>query len=150
GQFFGTPHYVSPEQARGSQQLDIRSDLYSLGCTFYYAFSGRYPFQGTTALDIIARRLESDPVPLTSLRADIPQHLAGVVHRLMPRKPEHRFQSPAELLDALSYALGNLPREKSPTSNGPSAISPTVLTDAPPANAEARIEAEEERTRRCQ
>src|SRR5262249_17838862 len=62
--FVGTPAYVSPEQARNVHEVDIRSDLYSLGCTFYYALAGRPPFQASTPLQVVVQHLEKEAEPI--------------------------------------------------------------------------------------
>ena len=67
GSFVGTPDYVAPEQARDIHDVDIRSDLYSLGCTFYYALTGRPPFRGKNPMEVIVQHLEQEPTPLEAL-----------------------------------------------------------------------------------
>jgi serine/threonine protein kinase len=101
----GTPAFMSPEQAQNFHDVDIRSDLYSLGCTFYYVLTGHLPFGGTTTLEFLTGHLGGDPVPVQRWRPDIPPGVAAIVHRLMAKKPEQRFQTPAELLAELSFAL---------------------------------------------
>jgi serine/threonine-protein kinase len=106
GSFVGTPDYVSPEQARNIHQVDIRSDLYSLGCTLYFALSGHRPFKADSVLEIIVQHLEKQPVPLEQHRPEIPPALASIIRRLMSKKPEKRFQTPTELLGELSFFYG--------------------------------------------
>src|SRR5258707_448216 len=101
--FVGTPAYVSPEQARNIHQVDIRSDLYSLGCTFYHALAGRKPFRASTPLQIVVQHLEKDAEPIERLRREVPSALASIIRRLMAKKPEKRFQTPAELLGELGF-----------------------------------------------
>jgi eukaryotic-like serine/threonine-protein kinase len=101
--FAGTPDFVSPEQARSLHDVDIRSDLYSLGCTFYYALAGRKPFQGATPLEIVLQHIEKEPDPLEYLRPELPPALAGFIRRLMEKRPDKRFQSPNELLAEMGF-----------------------------------------------
>jgi hypothetical protein len=101
GAVIGTPDYISPEQATDIHQADIRSDLYSLGCTFYFALSGQVPFPGQTIQEKVLHHALDDPLPVRSIRADIPDNLAAVVHRLMHKCPDRRFQTPADLLAEL-------------------------------------------------
>jgi eukaryotic-like serine/threonine-protein kinase len=112
--FVGTPAYVSPEQARNVHEVDIRSDLYSLGCTFYHALAGRPPFQASSPLQIVVQHLEKEPEPVENHRPEIPSALASIIRRLMAKKPEKRFQTPAELLNELGFFYAqdrnNLPR----------------------------------------
>jgi hypothetical protein len=100
--FVGTPDYVSPEQARNMHAVDIRSDLYSLGCTFYYALAGRRPFEGATLLEVLVGHLESEAEPLEAVRPEVPGAVTAIVRRLMAKDPGARFQTPAELAAALA------------------------------------------------
>lgn len=103
--FAGTPDFISPEQARSLHDVDIRSDLYSLGCTFYYAVAGRKPFLGSNALEIVLAHFEKEPDPLTSLCPDLPPVLITIIHRLMAKEPAERFQSADELLVAMGVSV---------------------------------------------
>src|SRR5262249_17134010 len=69
----GTPDYLSPEQARDLHQTDIRGDLYSLGCTFYYLLTASVPFPGGTTLEKLVRHGVQEPTPVEHLRLDVPQ-----------------------------------------------------------------------------
>ncbi len=103
----GTPDYLSPEQARNLHKADIRSDLYSLGCTFYHLLTGRVPFPGGKVMDKLIRHGTELPQPIAELRADVPAEVIAIVHRLMAKQPEDRFQTPAELVEALvPFAVG--------------------------------------------
>ena len=97
----GTPDFLSPEQARDLHQADIRSDLYSLGCTFYYLLTGEVPFPGGSTLEKLVRHGTEEAVPVEKLRSDVPPPVAAIVRRLMAKKPAERFQTPAELAAAL-------------------------------------------------
>jgi formylglycine-generating enzyme required for sulfatase activity/tRNA A-37 threonylcarbamoyl transferase component Bud32 len=109
GALMGTPDYVAPEQARDARSADIRSDLYSLGCTLYHLLAGRVPFGGGTLTEKLLSH-QMDPVPdVRRLRPDVPEAVAHVVTRLMAKKPEDRYQTPAELAGALEEALRGRP-----------------------------------------
>jgi serine/threonine protein kinase len=97
----GTPDYLSPEQARSLHRTDIRSDLYSLGCTFYFLLTGRVPFPGGSAVDKLIRHGSEEPVPVSEFRSDVPPAVAAIVAKLMAKDPADRFQTPAELAAAL-------------------------------------------------
>jgi serine/threonine protein kinase len=101
--FLGTPEYVSPEQARDATAVDVRSDLYSLGCTFYYALTGNKPFHGETVFEIIVKHVEKEPIPVEANRPEIPPALSAVIRRLMAKDPARRFQTPAELTAELDF-----------------------------------------------
>jgi serine/threonine protein kinase len=92
---------MSPEQGRDFHEVDIRSDLYSLGCTFYYGLTGQVPFPGDTAMEKLIKHLTEEPRPIRELRPEIPVPLAEIIHKLLAKSPEDRFQTPAELLAAL-------------------------------------------------
>lgn len=98
----GTPDFVSPEQTRDLHRVDIRADLYSLGCTMYYVLTGKVPFPGGSPMDKMLRHNSEEPVPIESLRMDIPPAVADIVRRLMAKDPAARFQKPAELIEALA------------------------------------------------
>jgi serine/threonine-protein kinase len=101
GQVYGTADFMSPEQGRDFHEVDIRSDLYSLGCTFYYGLTGQVPFPGDTAMEKLIKHLTEEPRPIRELRPEIPVPLAEIIHKLLAKSPEDRFQTPAELLAAL-------------------------------------------------
>jgi eukaryotic-like serine/threonine-protein kinase len=98
----GTPDYLSPEQARDLHKTDMRSDLYSLGCTFYYLLTGRVPYPGGSTLEKLIRHSTEEAEPVERLRPGVPPAVAAIVRRLMAKKPEERFQTPAELASALA------------------------------------------------
>jgi serine/threonine protein kinase len=107
GAVLGTPDYLAPEQARNASAVDVRADLYSLGCTFYFVLTGRPPFPGGTPLEKMIRHQCDDPAPVESLRSDLPEAVARAVAKLLAKKPSDRFQSPAELATVLgSYLAG--------------------------------------------
>jgi serine/threonine protein kinase len=132
--FLGTPDYVSPEQARNLHAVDIRSDLYSLGCTFYFALTGRRPFRASTAMEVIVKHLESEPEPLEDVRPEVAPEVRDIVRRLMAKNPKQRFQTPAALIEALApWCEGNGCRE--PARLRPRAPGPPGEADEQPETA---------------
>ena len=92
----GTPLYMSPEQVEG-RPVDPRSDLYSFGVTAYHMLAGRPPFDGETALAVAVQHLKNEPKRLEAIRPDLPEGLCRIVHKLLAKKPEERYQRAAEL-----------------------------------------------------
>jgi serine/threonine protein kinase len=93
GEIFGTPYYMSPEQGHG-EKVDLRSDIYSLGVMFYEMLTGNKPFESSTAMGVILKHAR-DPIPR------LPKHLSQyqpAIDKMLAKKPEHRFQSVAEVL----------------------------------------------------
>jgi serine/threonine protein kinase/WD40 repeat protein len=107
GMVMGTPDYMAPEQAEESHAVDIRADLYSLGCTLYYLLSGQVPFPGGSLLQKLRRHQSEEPMPIEYLRPDVPAAVAAVVRTLMAKRPEDRYQTPAELAAALNPDRGS-------------------------------------------
>jgi tetratricopeptide (TPR) repeat protein len=101
GSTVGTVDYMSPEQARSSAAADIRSDIYSLGCTFFHMLSGAPPFGEGSLTERIYKHLDTEPPDIQTLNPDVPADLAAVLRRMLAKKPTDRYQTPAELLDAL-------------------------------------------------
>jgi serine/threonine protein kinase len=97
----GTPDYIAPEQARDSRRADIRSDIYSLGCTLYFLLTGRVPFPGGTGLEKVVAHLQQTPLAVTRQRDDIPAGVVKVLQRMMAKEPSERFQEPSEVVEAL-------------------------------------------------
>lgn len=102
GVVVGTPAYMSPEQAAGDEQLDARSDVYSLGCVLYEMLGGRPPFTGTSAQAVLAAQVTAKPTPLVALRRDAPSIVEGAIGRALAKDPAARFQTAVELRDAIA------------------------------------------------
>lgn len=94
---FGTPHFISPEQARG-ERVDSRSDLYSLGATCYRLLTGRTPFEGDNVKEILRGHFTEDPVPPSELVDGLPADVSNLVLRLLAKDPDERPPSAAVLL----------------------------------------------------
>ncbi len=111
---FGTPHFMSPEQARG-ERVDGRSDLYSLGATMYRLLSGHTPFEGANAKEIVRAHLKDEPRRLADFAPDVPEGIVALVSRLMQKDPNARPASALEVvkeLERLTESPG--PREPKP------------------------------------
>ena len=101
----GTPAYMSPEQAAGEQQLDGRSDLYSLGCVLFEMLAGRPPFTGTTAVALARQHVTATAPSVSTLRSGIPAPVEAIVARLLAKERGERFADAGEVVAALDRAL---------------------------------------------
>jgi serine/threonine protein kinase len=104
GEVFGTPAYMSPEQARSTRQLGPPADLYSLGVMFYELVAGNLPFFANSAFDLLMMHV-TKPVP-PIIRHDVPEEIKLIIYRLMDKDPANRFQSGRDLSRALDTVLG--------------------------------------------
>ena len=121
GTTLGTVDYMAPEQARGTQLVDIRSDLYALGCTAYFMLTARPPFTDGGVADKLYRHVHVTPPDPRDLNPNIPDDLIVVLGKLLQKRPEDRYQTPSEL-------LFDLEKLRAP---GPAAAS-APATPAPP------------------
>ena len=102
---FGTPAYISPEQAYDSAKVDCRADLYSLGIVFFEMLTGRRPFEGDTAMNIMAKVIDPKPVPdVRTFRPEIPEKIAELVRMMCEKKVDKRLSSAAEIVSRIDAA----------------------------------------------
>jgi regulation of enolase protein 1 (concanavalin A-like superfamily)/predicted Ser/Thr protein kinase len=102
GKMLGTPDYIAPEQTLDAAAADIRADIYSLGCTFYFLLTGRPPFKGNTLYAILQAHHAETATPVQEMRPEVPAAVAAVVARMMAKAPAERYQKPAEVAQALT------------------------------------------------
>jgi serine/threonine protein kinase/lipopolysaccharide biosynthesis regulator YciM len=114
GVIVGTPLYLSPEQALGNQ-IDARSDLFSLGGLLYECIAGKPPFFGKSTADICAKVLRDDPTPPSSLNRDVPQDLDRVTLKCLAKEPEARYQTADDVVAALERIQFNLDSDATKT-----------------------------------
>lgn len=94
----GTADYISPEQYIDSYKVDHRADVYSLGCTFYFALTGRVPFPFKTTAEKLKGHLKKTPTLISEVRPDIPKRVAAIVHKMMAKRVENRIQTAADVV----------------------------------------------------
>ena len=102
----GTPAYMAPEQARDAISADARADLYSLGCTYYALITGRAPFEGSTAVELLGKHQSEPVIPPDTIVKGIPQAHSEIILRLLAKRPDDRYATVGELIAALEDSLG--------------------------------------------
>jgi len=123
----GTPHYMSPEQALG-KSVDFRSDLYSLGATFYHLFTGTPPFESDSPVALLVAHVQSPAIPAHERNRDVPLALSSILQRLLAKEPAQRYAGYEPLLDDLRAARRALSR---PLDSGTGEAMQTIATPIP-------------------
>jgi len=101
GIILGTPEFMSPEQIRG-KPLDARSDIYALGIVAFEMFTGKLPFQGRNAQEMMIARLRSQPIPIRQYRPDVPDAVEKALTKALQTNPDDRFTTAIEFSEALT------------------------------------------------
>jgi serine/threonine-protein kinase len=125
GSVMGTPAYMSPEQAKGSTELDHRADIYSMGVILYEMLTGKLPFEGENFTEIIISILTKEPIPPQQAFSDFPPEAESLLLRALVKEPEGRYDSALEFAEALKGLGGYEAREAKLTSLAASAKSTT-------------------------
>jgi serine/threonine-protein kinase len=128
GMIVGTPYYMSPEHCR-SEELDPRSDIYSLGIILYEMLAGKVPFEGSSPLQVMYKHNTEHPRPLSHIRPDIPPQIEKVVMRALEKRKEDRQGSAVELAAELEEALYESGLSAQPPGSKPSAITQEYTAD---------------------
>jgi eukaryotic-like serine/threonine-protein kinase len=105
GVLLGTPDYLAPEQARDPRSIDVRADIYSLGCTLYHLLSGQPPFPDKNILNQMIRHATETPKPLTDFNAAIPEGLSQIVAWMIAKQPTQRYPTPVRAAQAMDAFL---------------------------------------------
>jgi len=108
GMTLGSFDYISPEQARDPRDVDVRSDLYSLGCTLFHMLTGRPPFPGGTVIQKLIQHQEEAPADVRTLNPAVPTELAGIIAKLLAKDRDRRYQAPEHLVRDLLGVAGSL------------------------------------------
>ncbi len=104
----GTPFYMAPEQTRDAKRVDGRCDIYSLGCMLYQLLTGTVPYKGDTHIAVLTAKEEGKHVPARRLNPHVPEHLDLIIDKALAKRPEHRYQTCADLLkDLQGLGLAN-------------------------------------------
>ena len=105
GMMVGTPHYVSPEQAQGERDIDVRSDIYSLGATLYHMVTGQTPFEGSTALAILNKHLNEELPWPADVNDDLTDDVCVLIQRMMAKDREDRYRSVLDLVHDIDLVI---------------------------------------------
>ena len=101
GTVIGTPYYISPEQARDAKRVDSRADIYSLGATFYHLLTGRPPFQGNSAAEVMSKHMHEPLVDPGRINIALNDGICALITKMMEKDPGRRFQTLEELIEAI-------------------------------------------------
>ena len=125
--FLGTPYYVAPEQADNGRSADTRSDLYSLGCVFFELVTGRVPFEGDTAVDVVVQHLRSAIPSICALRPELPMAYDAFIQRAMAKQAAQRFQTVREFMQGLEQLEEVTPATPAINEASPTQILPRLV-----------------------
>jgi serine/threonine-protein kinase len=110
GRLIGTADYIAPEQAHDARLVDIRADVYSLGCSLYFLLAGQPPFQGSSLMQKLMQHREAEPPSVRHVRPDVPADLDALIQRMMAKRPEDRFPIPLMVVAPLRRFTATLGR----------------------------------------
>lgn len=108
----GTPDFMAPEQACNTKDADIRADIYSLGCTFYFLLTGQPPFSGESIGDLIFKHWQDPRPDVSELWNDVSKELAQCIQKMMAIEPSDRPKSPKEVIEELTRVSKAEPKRK--------------------------------------
>ncbi len=134
GMFMGTPGYLSPEQCLDSD-LDCRTDIYSLGVTYFEMLTGTAPFRADSPLALIRKIAEEEPPPVSELNPDVDERVRAILARMMAKDREQRYPDAHELVDAVEDYLDSTGGRREPATGGAVVMAPPA--PPPPADAQA-------------
>ena len=129
GAIFGNAGYISPEQARGTGELDSRSDIYSVGAVLFHMLCGRPPFVASSEFELMVAQVKEAPKPPSSYRAAVPRALDAVVLKALAKDPAQRYADCAEFAEALA-AASLAPAEPQASSEARRPLKPALLYGA--------------------
>jgi serine/threonine-protein kinase len=136
GTTVGTPHYISPEQARGASDIDTRSDIYSLGATLYHCVTGKTPFSGTSAAVIMTKHLTEELPWPQDVNSKVSEHCCHLLEKMMAKDPADRYQTPKELVADMEFVIdGKRPPSGAMEAGKSSVAKAPVVTKKPPKKA---------------
>ena len=139
GQLVGSPAYMSPEQARGSLDVDFRSDLFSLAVVVYHCLTGSFAFGGQSLTDLLVNIVSKDPIPPTRFVSSLPRSIDDWFRRALDKKPARRFPSAKDFAQAFHMAMGQHGSSASDYSSSGTILSRTVVDLSPASDAKISV-----------
>ncbi len=139
GMLMGTADFLAPEQAQDARRADIRADIYALGCSLYHLLAGEPPFATGTLANKIAAHMFTDPTPIEEVRPEVLPALGAVLRRMMAKKPEQRYQTPADVALALAPFARDEEGIPSPTLSVPAGGVPAASERPPAGTAKSHV-----------
>jgi serine/threonine protein kinase len=136
GTTVGTIDYLSPEQARDSSSADVRSDIYSLGCTLYHMLAGQAPFPTGGIAERVLKHQQAEPPDVREFNPEVSEELWAVLQRMLAKEPKDRYQTPAELLEDLRQVQP----DEGLTARSPALSSDSIPASRPPAPPTGTVE----------
>ncbi|MHC4788265.1 MAG: serine/threonine-protein kinase, partial [Planctomycetota bacterium] len=134
GMGMGTPQYMAPEQIRDARSADARSDVYSLGATWYHMVVGRPPFLGATMLEVCQKHLGEELLPPAAANSTVPEEVSKIIERMMAKDPNERCQTAADVTAAVRAAFpedaARMPLLEAPVAVGPALYEVEVPTSS--------------------
>jgi serine/threonine-protein kinase len=146
GMTIGTPHYMSPEQARG-MELDDRSDIYSLGATLYHLLTGRPPFEGKSAAIVMMKHIEEQLPSPQEINPEISDDICVIIGKMMAKDPNDRYMHCNELVGDLERVVGGLPPKSARVPSAKSSMRMPALRRPPVEEAPPEVQQEPVRPR---
>ena len=138
GSMVGNPHYISPEQVKGSQDLDHRSDIYSVGVVLYEALCGRPPFESRSQFELMLAHVNQKPAAPSTVRASVPRFLDTIVLKALAKDPAERYATAAEFAEVLRAAEAETPEPVAAVEATPAQVA-AAEPPAPAGNAENEL-----------
>ena len=144
GSLVGTPQYMSPEHAQG-EEVDYRSDIYSLGVVAYEMLTGRTPFGATTPHAVLHQLIYDPPPPIHTLRPDLPPKVEQVMASVLAKEPAKRYQTAGDFVRALGQATamqavpGRAPEAAPKTGQAPEMVETVMVEGQPPFESQAPL-----------
>jgi serine/threonine-protein kinase len=136
GMTLGTPHYMSPEQARGLKDIDFRADIYSVGCMLFHMLTGRMVYESKSIIEVIQQQAFGMPPLITQIMPDCPGPLAILLNKMLAKDPNQRHESYDALIAEMMHVRERIQAPMNSIARAPAAaakpLTPRVINPPPP------------------